>query len=68
MSAQLSEVQRVSYAGTIGRLEYDRRTFEVLFGDGHTPPAPRRLLRRTVVLAGVAVLPMLMALGVQLLR
>jgi hypothetical protein len=68
LSTQLSEVQRVSYTGIIGKLEYDRRMFEVLFGDGSPPPALRRRLRRTTVLAGVAALPVLMTLGAHLLR
>jgi hypothetical protein len=68
LSTLFSEMQRVSYMGIVGEPDYDRRTFEVLFGAGGTQPVPRRWLTpRTAALAGAMALPALIALGVLLL-
>ena len=42
LSTLFSEVQRESYQGVIGQAAHDRRTYDVLLGDGSEPSAPRR--------------------------
>jgi len=58
MSPQFSAVQRETHKGVIGQQEYDRRTYEVLLGDGDERPAVRRHRRATLAAAAVSVLVM----------
>jgi hypothetical protein len=52
-STQFLELQRETHRGAIGRAEYDRRTYAVLYGeDGSDEPAPRR--RAAVLVAAAA--------------
>jgi hypothetical protein len=58
MSTQFSAVQRETHKGVIGQQEYDRRTYEVLLGDG-TETAPRRGRGAALAAAAVTVLVVL---------
>lgn len=55
LSTQFTEVQRETHKGVIGRQEYDRRTYEVLFGTGDERPASKGR-RAALVTAAVSVL------------
>jgi len=52
LSTLFSAVQRESYRDTIGEQEFDRRTYETLYGTGKAPAQRRqRLARRALGLA-----------------
>jgi len=55
LSTQFTEVQRETHQGVIGQQEYDRRTYEVLYGTGDERPASKRRWA-AVVVAAMAVL------------
>jgi hypothetical protein len=62
LSTQFSEVQREIHRGIIGQQEYDRRTYDVLYGDGSGQATLRPRRERLVavatalfVLGGIAV-------------
>jgi len=55
LSTQFSAVQRETHQDVIGQQEYDRRTYEVLLGDG-AEAAPRRGRGAARAAAAVSVL------------
>jgi len=55
LSTQFSEVQRETHRGVVGQQEYDRRTYEVLFGSEGDRPAARGR-RAGLVVAAVGLL------------
>jgi hypothetical protein len=51
LSTLFSAVQRESYRDTIGEQDYDRRTYETLYGTGEPTAQRQRLARRVLGLA-----------------